>query len=828
MDDSNTPFERVMAHQTSAFGAIFTMFTELKEANKVLEERVQDLAMGRAKDQLKIKELDEEIKVLAYNLNPDSEEDENPRAPSPLPEVKAAEEVVKKPEVVKIAPLPTKKEPDPVKKELEPVKKEPEPVKKEPEPVKKEPEPVMEEPEPVKEEPEPVKEEPEPVKKEPEPVKEEPKPEPVKKEPEVEPTPAPEPAPTPAPAPAPTMPKKVTSPFGLKPKKKPTMSFGAMAKLKSKAGDARRKTMNMAKERVEKEMTITKRLGRLEAEKGNMEKFITERMNEAIARLVKDQNSKTTTTTTTDNGGVSSAALVGMTGRIEVLERFFHGFDAISDVPSVPASPKNAGGLEGAVPEDSAVEFAADEDAPVPQLQKSNTEEKQPSQAEPTKTNNTKAAIPPITQVVKKDYSKRKLSVSHAKSESHLGLVWQLTSFQKNTKIEIDRLHSEISNLQNEIDNAKKGEDEGKLEESLKADYVTKGGMSEMLQASLSGDVKDDDPATNVALVDFNKRISAALSHLNKNKMEKTLFGKELGVYKETIMSTVKAWNKNSAEATGLSVKEMRSDLEGFKKFMEGLDERIGGIEGSKGVSEADLQLKLSANARVIEDAIKLSLVDDVSRQVNDLTSRLSEQPSKEELKSMMDAFQSQLNELTDTTGYSSNRIQIIIEDMKHKLNEKPAKNTVRALVEAKIKEAKNSLQAPDDTLMFGVTQARCLSCNQEYPHVHGERAKPVLHGLAPVSSTVPDHKLLNATAQYPHGRAGALRPLGLGGKPGVPRNSSRSGTGNQSPSTRAYAIGNVDARRRMSNSRGSSRGSSRGAEGGANGMRPGTAPTVG
>ena len=164
---------------------------------------------------------------MAYNLNPDSEEDENPRASSPLPEVKAAEEVVKKPEVVKIAPLPAKKEPDPVKKELEPVKKEPEPVKKEPEP-----------------------------------VKEEPKPEPVKKEPEVEPTPAPEPAPTPAPAPAPTMPKKVTSPFGLKPKKKPTRSFGAMAKLKSKAGDARRKTMNMAKERVEKEMTITKRLGR--------------------------------------------------------------------------------------------------------------------------------------------------------------------------------------------------------------------------------------------------------------------------------------------------------------------------------------------------------------------------------------------------------------------------------------------------------------------------------------------------------------------------------------------------------------------------------------
>jgi hypothetical protein len=151
---------------------------------------------------------------------------------------------------------------------------------------------------------------------------------------------------------------------------------------------------------------------------------------------------------------------------------------------------------------------------------------------------------------------------------------------------------------------------------------------------------------------------------------------------------------------------------------------------------------------------------------------------------------------------------------MKHKLNEKPAKNTVRALVEAKIREAKNSLQAPDDTLMLGVTQARCLSCNQEYPHVHGERAKPVLHGLAPVSSTVPDHKILNASAQYPHGRAGALRPLGLGGKPGVPRNSLRASTGNQSPSQKAFTIGNVDARR-MGSSRGSSRGASRGGGGG-------------
>ena len=138
--------------------------------------------------------------------------------------------------------------------------------------------------------------------------------------------------------------------------------------------------------------------------------------------------------------------------------------------------------------------------------------------------------------------------------------------------------------------------------------------------------------------------------------MEKSLFGEELAVYKETIMSTVKSWNKHSAEEINGSVREMKGDVEGFKKFMEGLDERISGMEGSRGVSEADLQLKIAASARKIEDAIKQSLFDDVTKQVNDLTSKLSEQPTKGELMSMMDDFQAQLKELADNTGYSSNR----------------------------------------------------------------------------------------------------------------------------------------------------------------------------
>ena len=288
-------------------------------------------------------------------------------------------------------------------------------------------------------------------------------------------------------------------------------------------------------------------------------------------------------------------------------------------------------------------------------------------------------------------------------------------------------------------------------------------------------------------------------------------------MYKEALMKSVKAWNRNSADDTNRGVREMREELEGFKKYMEGLDERLGGVEGAgAGFSAADLQLKLAASARTIEESIKLSLIDDVSRQVNDLTSKLSAKPTKEELQNMMEGFQEQLKELTDTTGYSSNRIQIIVEDMKHKLNEKPARDTVRALVEAKIKEAKNALRMPDDTLMLGVTsQARCLSCNQTFPHVHGEKAKPVpTKGLAPVSSTVPEHRTLNTSiigsmrggAQYPHGRSGALRPIGLGGKPGVPRSSLRESGG--PPSQTAYSIGNVDTRRSSNNlSRGSSRG---------------------
>eukprot|EP00520_Triparma_pacifica_P020151 CAMPEP_0118642628 /NCGR_PEP_ID=MMETSP0785-20121206/5934_1 /TAXON_ID=91992 /ORGANISM="Bolidomonas pacifica, Strain CCMP 1866" /LENGTH=137 /DNA_ID=CAMNT_0006534187 /DNA_START=98 /DNA_END=507 /DNA_ORIENTATION=- len=121
-------FDRVMAHQTSAFTAIFAEFSELKEANKELTERVEYLGKCRAKDQLKIRELDEEIKVLAYNLNPDGEEapPSPPRSPSPTPVIVAPESKLPEPAIFAPSPM-SEPEPEPEPKPVLAAAPEPEP-----------------------------------------------------------------------------------------------------------------------------------------------------------------------------------------------------------------------------------------------------------------------------------------------------------------------------------------------------------------------------------------------------------------------------------------------------------------------------------------------------------------------------------------------------------------------------------------------------------------------------------------------------------------------------------------------------------------------------
>ena len=63
-DHSNSKeFANVLSAQHNAFGIIFGMFKEMKESNADLEERLTIVSLERAKDALKIMELQEEVKV---------------------------------------------------------------------------------------------------------------------------------------------------------------------------------------------------------------------------------------------------------------------------------------------------------------------------------------------------------------------------------------------------------------------------------------------------------------------------------------------------------------------------------------------------------------------------------------------------------------------------------------------------------------------------------------------------------------------------------------------------------------------------------------------
>ena len=120
----------------------------------------------------------------------------------------------------------------------------------------------------------------------------------------------------------------------------------------------------------------------------------------------------------------------------------------------------------------------------------------------------------------------------------------------------------------------------------------------------------------------------------------------------------------------------------------------------------------------------------------------------------------------------------------------------------------------------------RCLSCNQTLPHMHGSPAKTVPHkALSPVSSTFADSRrpylVENGVvlAQYPHGRQGALRPMGLAGKPGVPRDL-QSREGSREGSRGKLGAGFSISQRSMRATNGSWRGGWGGSV-----QRPGTGP---
>ena len=96
------------------------------------------------------------------------------------------------------------------------------------------------------------------------------------------------------------------------------------------------------------------------------------------------------------------------------------------------------------------------------------------------------------------------------------------------------------------------------------------------------------------------------------------------------------------------------------------------------------------------------------------------------------------------------------------------------------MKDLGDSMHVPDDTLMAGTSQLRCLSCNLPMHRMHDRKALPVpVGGLPAVPSTSGTFSKWNdaqstlgsGTRRYvpTEGRPGGLRSLGGSYTPGLP-----------------------------------------------------------
>jgi hypothetical protein len=175
---------------------------------------------------------------------------------------------------------------------------------------------------------------------------------------------------------------------------------------------------------------------------------------------------------------------------------------------------------------------------------------------------------------------------------------------------------------------------------------------------------------------------------------------------------------------------------------------------------------------------------EDIAR----LTSTLDEKPSEKQVRAMM----ASLHDKLQSKYGNSDAIAMMVENLKLDVRRKTNRDDVLRLVGASVKEMADQLKLPDDTLMAGRLQYRCLTCNHSLPQMHDNMAEKVIHaGVAPVSSTqaapgpVPQmfkqpNQLVLAT--YPNGRAGALRPLQRQQQAATPMSQTQlSGTGDSS-----------------------------------------------
>ena len=182
---------------------------------------------------------------------------------------------------------------------------------------------------------------------------------------------------------------------------------------------------------------------------------------------------------------------------------------------------------------------------------------------------------------------------------------------------------------------------------------------------------------------------------------------------------------------------------------------------------------------------------EDIAR----MATSLDEKPSEKQVRAMM----ASLHDKLQSKYGNSDAVAMMVESLKLDVRRKTTREDVLRLVGASVKEMADQLKLPDDTLMAGRLQFRCLVCNHSLPQMHDGMAEKVVHaGLTPESSAhqpsaVPQmfkqpNQLVLAT--YPNGRAGALRPLQRHQGPATPMGAPVDGIADASLAQRQSKSG--------------------------------------
>ncbi len=392
-----------------------------------------------------------------------------------------------------------------------------------------------------------------------------------------------------------------------------------------------------------------------------------------------------------------------------------------------------------------------------------------------------------------------------------MGLVLRLQTGQDEMQDAISKLKSELTTVRKDM--WKSGEDLRDMVDNLKAasagsSHASDGSEYQELKASLKrltesaltlgdvdrlffpllaapgatsspnngGDGTQNPEGGELAL--FAERIQKRLALLQESKAEKgeleTLHSK---LYSQITKKYDEA-NKKRDWDVDTKVEGVTSELSLCKEAIEKLEDELKQyMSNSGGYSKEEIELKLRGVLLNMEGQIHAVINSNIFKSINtkleQLEKQLSDTPSEKDIEKMLNDLSMSVNsQLGDSRTF-----QILIENMKLDLRRKVTKTEVMSFVRSSIEDVRERLQPPDDALMIGRSPLRCICCNQQYPTMHSSPAKFLPHrSLNPVSATLADrthlpHLVENTVvlATYPHGRSGALRPMGLQSTPGVP-----------------------------------------------------------